>query len=324
MLKDSFGRVIDYMRISVTDRCNLRCRYCMPEGIERKPMAEILSYEEIAFVCARAAELGINRLRITGGEPLVRKDCPALIAMLKQIPGVRQVSLTTNGVLLAENLDALTDAGLDAVNVSLDAMDREQYRMITGMDGSEKVLASIRQAAGKLPVRINCVVQEGFNEDAPVQLAAFAKELPVDVRFIELMPIGAARDLKMVPNAKVLRMLEEVYGPAVPDPGSRGNGPAVYRRMDGFAGRIGFISAVDEKFCDTCNRLRLTSTGELKPCLCYGDVVPLREILRDTEAEKEERIREKIREAVRIKPRAHCFENAAAVTEKRKMNQIGG
>lgn len=324
MLKDSFGRVIDYMRISVTDRCNLRCRYCMPDGLERKPMAEILRYEEIAFVCAQAAALGIDQFRITGGEPLVRKDCPALVAMLKKTPGVRQVCLTTNGVLLADHLDALLDAGLDAVNISLDATDREQYRRITGMDEAERVLASICLAAGKLPVKINCVVQEGINEDAPVLLARLAKDMPVDVRFIELMPIGAADSLRMVPNAEVLRRLEEAYGRTVPDPERRGNGPAVYRRMDGFAGRIGFISAVDEKFCDTCNRLRLTSTGELKPCLCYSDAVPLRDILRDQEAGKEERIREKIREAVRIKPRAHCFENRDGITEKREMNQIGG
>ena len=312
------------MRISVTDRCNLRCRYCMPEGIERVPMAEILTYEEIAFVCARAAELGIDRFRITGGEPLVRMGCEVLAAMLKKTPGVRQVSLTTNGVLLAEHLDALLEAGIDAVNISLDTMDREQYKAITGMDEAERVLASIRLAAGKLPVKINCVVQRGINEDAPVRLAELAREMPVDVRFIELMPIGAARGLQTVPNAEVLRGIEERYGQSMEDPGKRGDGPAVYRRLDGFAGRIGFISAVHGKFCDTCNRLRLTSTGELKPCLCYGDVLPLCEILRDGKPDTEERIREKIREAVRRKPAAHCFENTAAITERREMVRIGG
>ena len=294
MLKDSFGRTIDYMRISVTDRCNLRCGYCMPHGIKQKPMAEILRYEEIAFICAQAAGLGIDRFRITGGEPLVRKNCETLVSMLKRIPGVRQVALTTNGVLLAEQLDALLEAGIDAVNISLDTTDREQYKAITGMDELDRVLASIRLAAGKLPVKINCVVQRGVNEDAPVHLATLARDLPADVRFIELMPIGMAKNLQTVPNAETL------------------------------AGRIGFISAVHGKFCATCNRLRLTSTGELKPCLCYGDVIPLREILRDGEGRKEERIREKIMEAVQSKPMAHCFEHRENITENREMVRIGG
>ena len=324
MLKDSFGRTIDYMRISVTDRCNLRCRYCMPQGIERRPMSEILSYEETAFVCTQAAELGISRFRITGGEPLVRKDCAVLVAMLKRIRGVRQIALTTNGVLLAEQLDALLEAGLDAVNISLDTTDREQYKAITGMDELERVLASVRLAAGKLPVKINCVVQRGVNEDAPVWLTALARNSPVDVRFIELMPIGAAKEMQTVPNAEVLRLIETVYGWTAEDAEKRGNGPAVYRRVAGFTGRIGFISAVHGQFCGTCNRLRLTSTGELKPCLCYGDVIPLREILRDEIGGKEERVREKILEAVKAKPAAHCFDCSGEVTEHRKMVQIGG
>ena len=324
MLKDSIGRTIDYLRISVTDRCNLRCGYCMPHGIEQKPMAEILRYEEIAFICEQAAALGIGRFRITGGEPLVRKHCETLVAMLKGIPGVRQAALTTNGVLLAEKLDALLEAGLDAVNISLDSTDREQYKAITGADELDRVLASVRLAAGKLPVKINCVVQRGVNEDAPVKLAALARELPVDVRFIELMPLGAAKGLQTVPNTETLRLIEEIYGRTAPDHGARGNGPAAYRRLDGFTGRIGFISAVHGKFCGTCNRLRLTSTGELKPCLCYGDVIPLREILRDGEGGKADRVRERIMEAVRSKPTAHCFEHREDITEHREMVSIGG
>ena len=198
MMKDRFGRTINYMRVSVTDRCNLRCRYCMPEVTEHLPMREILTYEEIAFVCAQAAVLGIDQFRITGGEPLVRKDCAALVSMLKGIPGIRRVAMTTNGVLLQEHLEELLEAGLVAVNISLDSTDREQYRAVTGMDELERVLASVRLAAGKLPVKINCVVLRGVNEDAPVNLAALARDLPVDVRFIELMPIGAGKDLESV------------------------------------------------------------------------------------------------------------------------------
>ena len=324
MLKDRYGRTINYMRISVTDRCNLQCRYCMPDVSEHLPMERLLTYEEIAFVCAQAVSLGIDRFRITGGEPLVRKNCETLVALLKQIPGARQVALTTNGVLLGEYLDRLTEAGLDAVNISLDTLDREQYRTITGRDELDRVLDSVRRAAGRLPVKINCVVQKGINEDAPAQLAALARDLPVDVRFIELMPIGAGTELATVPNTQVLAGIEEQYGKTAEDRELRGNGPAVYRRPEGFTGRIGFISAVHGKFCGTCNRLRLTSTGELKPCLCYAETVPLREILRDGDGQKEERIRAGIREAVALKPRAHCFEHREEITEKRGMAEIGG
>ena len=312
------------MRISVTDRCNLRCRYCMPDGIERIPMSDLLSYEEIAFVCRQAADLGIGSFRITGGEPLVRKGCVRLVSMLKETPGVRRVTMTTNGVLLGEHLNGLLDAGLDAVNISLDTLDRGQYKAITGMDELDRVLASIRRAAGKLPVRINCVICREINDDAPGELATLARDLPVDVRFIELMPIGAAKGLETVPNASTLARIEEQYGKTTESPGGDGDGPAVYRRADGFTGRIGFISAMHGKFCAACNRLRLTSVGELKPCLCYADTVPLREILRDGAADKEERIREKIREAVRLKPQAHCFERRENVTEEKEMVRIGG
>ena len=324
MMKDRFGRTIDYMRISITDRCNLRCRYCMPGGIESLPMKDLLTYEEIAFVCTQAAGLGIDRFRITGGEPLVRKGCAGLVSMMRKIPGVSRIAMTTNGVLLGEHLEELLDAGLDAVNISLDTLDRAEYKAITGADELDRVLDSIHLAAGKLPVKINCVIYNGINDNAPAALAALARDLPVDVRFIELMPVGAAKGLKTVPNASVLDAVEERYGKTEEDPEPRGSGPAVYRRPDGFTGRIGFISAVHGKFCRECNRLRLTSVGELKPCLCYADSVPLREILRDGETDREERIREKIREAVERKPREHCFENKADVTESRKMSQIGG
>lgn len=323
-MRDRFGRTIDYLRVSVTDRCNLRCRYCMPDGIRKTDMAELLTYEEIAFVCGQAARLGIRRVKLTGGEPLVRKDCPVLVSMLKKIPGLEQVTLTTNGVLLGTYLEALLAAGLDAVNVSLDTTDREQYRRITGADELERVLAAVGAAAGRLPVKINCVVLRGMNEDAPVSLAAMARELPVDVRFIERMPLGAGEQQEAVSNAEVLAMIEERYGKTVPDDRAHGNGPAVYRRAEGFRGSIGFISAVHGTFCDHCNRLRLLSTGDLKPCLCYGESIGLKEILRDGGEDREERIREKILEAVRKKPERHCFENPEDVTERRTMGQIGG
>ena len=284
----------------------------------------MLSLDELMTVCRQAAALGINRFKITGGEPLMREDCTELIRRLRQMTGTEQVTMTTNGVLLAENLDALLAAGLDAVNISLDTLDREQYRAITGRDELERVLQAVRLAAGKLPVKINCVVQRGVNEDAPVRLAALARDLPLDVRFIERMPIGAGENRESAANTEVLKKLEEVYGPAGPDEAEHGNGPAFYRRPEGFAGSIGFISAVHGKFCEGCNRLRLTATGDLKPCLCYADVIPLREILRDNGPCREERIREKIRQAVMAKPQMHCFEKSEQITEKKRMVQIGG
>ena len=323
-MKDRFGRTINYMRISITDRCNLRCTYCLPDGITCVPMQELLSYEEIAVVCAQAVFLGISRFKITGGEPLVRRDCVSLVSMLRNIKGVEQVTLTTNGVLLGEHLEELMAGGISAVNISLDTMDHEQYRAITGSDELDRVLSAIRMAAGRLPVKINCVVQSGVNEDAPLYLAMLAREMPVDVRFIEMMPIGAGRMQKTVPNGMIQNRLEEKYGKSLPDETIHGNGPAVYRRFEGFTGSIGFISAMHGKFCSSCNRLRLTSTGDLKPCLCYGDVIPLRDILRDGEPERDKRIREKLKEAVAAKPQMHCFEKSEDITEQKRMAQIGG
>ena len=234
------------------------------------------------------------------------------------------MTLTTNGVLLGEYLEELLQAGLDAVNISLDTMDRDRFLAITGRDELDRVLTSIHNCAGRLPVKVNCVVQSGVNEDAPVQLALLAKELPVDVRFIEMMPIGSGKTKPTVPNASVLAQIEAAYGKSVPDETVHGNGPAVYRRLKGFTGSIGFISAVHGKFCSECNRIRLTSTGDLKPCLCYADVIPLRATLRDGKPGKDQRIRRKLEEAIASKPRMHCFEHEQEITETRKMAQIGG
>ncbi len=312
------------MRISITDRCNLRCTYCMPDEIRCMPMEELLTYEEITDICEQAAALGIDRFKITGGEPLVRRDCAGLIAMVKRTPGVRQVTMTTNGVTLNDHLDELLNAGLDAVNISLDTLDRDRYKAITRRDELDRVLASIHAAAGRLPVKINCVVQRGVNEDSPAELARLARELPVDVRFIEMMPVGAGRSQESVPNEQVRKKIEEAYGAMTEDNTVHGNGPAVYCRPEDFCGSIGFISAMHGKFCASCNRLRLTSTGDLKPCLCYADVIPLKGILRDGAGNREARIREKIKEAVMAKPGMHCFEHSGEITEHKRMAQIGG
>lgn len=323
---DNRGRTIDYMRVSLTDRCNLRCRYCMPNGIQLVSMEEILTYEEIELICRAAAKVGIRKLKITGGEPLVRLGCTELIGRLKQIPGIEQVTMTTNGVLLAGYMEELLKNGLDAVNISLDTLDRETYCQITGRDELFSVLEGIESAVSAgLPVKINAVLQKGINDKEWNELARFAKDRPVDVRFIEMMPIGYGKEYETISNESLIEQFKGMYGEIKKDDRIHGNGPAVYYQIPGYEGSIGFISAIHGKFCHTCNRIRLTSSGKLKPCLCYEDSVDLMGILRDKEKNgKEGRLQEAVARAVRMKPEAHCFENYKDITENRKMVQIGG
>ncbi len=333
-MQDFYGRSIDYMRVSITDRCNLRCRYCMPDDIQLDQMKEILTYEEIEEICRAAAELGIRKLKVTGGEPLVRKGCPKLIGRLKQIPGIEQVTLTTNGVLLKKYLPELQKNGIDAVNVSLDTLDREHYAQITGQDVLEDVQEGIRLAVEKgIRVKINSVLIPGLNEGSWEELIRMAEEYPVDVRFIEMMPIGYGKAYRAVDNGTLLRQLQDHYPDIRPDGKTHGNGPAVYYYIPGFQGSIGFISAVHGRFCGSCNRIRLTSMGNCKPCLCYEDSVDLRRILRgesegsETEgaqAVRRELLLDGIRQAISMKPKQHCFEALSHITEVKQMVQIGG
>lgn len=320
---DQFGRTIDYMRVSVTDRCNLRCRYCMPDGVELVPMRDILTYEEIGEICAAGAELGIRKLKITGGEPLVRRGCPELIASLKAIPGVEQVTMTTNGVLLGQHLPALLSAGLDAVNISLDTLDRERYQTITGRDMLPSVLESLDAAlAAGLKTKINVVLQQGMNDDEWLSLAALAEDRPLDVRFIEMMPIGFGREIRGVSNRTLRAALEERCPGLSEDDGVHGNGPAAYVRVPGWRGSVGFISAIHGKFCGGCNRVRLTARGRLKPCLCYGETTDLLPLLRA--GVPREGLKEAMEKAIYGKPREHCFEDLERVTETARMASIGG
>lgn len=319
---DAAGRTIDYMRISITDRCNLRCRYCMPDGITQVAMSEILTYEEIRKVCMLAAELGIRKIKITGGEPLVRKGCVDLIRMIKEIPGITQVTMTTNGVLLKENLEALKRAGLDGINISLDTLDYEKYYKITGTDACGTVLEAVKAAAESgMRTKVNSVLQDAGDRQEWRPLIRLAEKNPVDVRFIELMPIGCGKKNTGVSNLELLEDMKKAYPDIRKDTRIHGNGPAVYYQIPGFEGSIGFISAMHGKFCSTCNRIRLTSTGDLKPCLCYGDTYPLRELLRGG---ADDEIREQIKKAIENKPAAHCFEEPGAITEAHQMAQIGG
>lgn len=319
---DAVGRTIDYMRISITDRCNLRCRYCMPDGIKQVSMSEILTYEEIRKVCILAAELGIRKIKITGGEPLVRKGCADLIGMIKNIPGITQVTMTTNGVLLQDNLETLKKAGLDGINISLDTLDREKYQAITGTDACETVRQAVAASAESgIRTKVNAVLQNASDREDWKALITLAEDLPVDVRFIELMPIGYGKKNTGVSNMELLEEIRNVYPDIREDDRVHGNGPAVYYQISGFAGCIGFISAMHGKFCKTCNRIRLTSTGDLKPCLCYGDTYPLKDLLRNG---TDEEIRKRIKRAIEQKPAAHCFEEPGAITEAHQMAQIGG
>ena len=321
---DRYGRKIDYLRISVTDRCNLRCRYCMPEVTSAVRHDDILRYEEILRICRAAAELGITKFKVTGGEPLVRAGCTDFIAALKAQRGTQQVTLTTNGLLLEQNLDALSAAGLDGVNISFDTPDNARFRRITGYtgDGADTLLHVFEACCAKgLKTKINAVLLEETEADAPA-LAAIAEALPVDVRFIELMPIGFGTTMRRVCPDDILAVLQERWFDLAPTDEKRGNGPAHYYKSAALLGRIGFIDAVSHKFCAECNRVRLTSTGQLKPCLCYADTADLRALIRGGCTDDE--LRGALKSAVYNKPRAHCFDTNDSVTEKHIMSQIGG
>ena len=323
-MRDALGREINYMRLSVTDRCNLRCRYCMPaEGVPPTAHGDILRYEELLRVAQAASPLGIDRFKVTGGEPLVRRGITDFIRSLKSLPGVRQVTLTTNGLLLPSLLDGLLDAGLDAINISLDTRDNAQYQFITrSSHTADEVLHTIRLCAGRLPTKINAVL---LPETAAqlIPLARLAEELPVDVRFIERMPLGAA-DIGAAESVhrEVIDRLRAVWPDLAPVQERRGNGPARYYASSGLRGCIGLIEAVSHAFCASCNRVRLTSTGLLKPCLCYETGSDLKPLLRG--GADDAALRDAIEQAVRGKPAAHCFAERQAVTERKSMNQIGG
>lgn len=339
-MKDQFGRTIDYMRISITDRCNLRCRYCMPHGIVSVPMKEIMTMEEIARIAAAAATLGIRKIKVTGGEPLVRKGCCCLIGMLKAVPGIEQVTMTTNGILLEQYLEELLAAGIDGINISLDTLDPELYRAVTGGGDLTPVLRSIRDLAEhtNVPVKLNAVSLNlkaaaekfGCRYEGPgwTELLSLAKTLPVDVRFIEMMPIGYGKGFETISHEALLAQLKEKYPELKPDSRIHGNGPAVYYQIPGYRGSVGLISAIHGKFCGSCNRVRLTAQGFLKSCLSFDSGEDLREILRDTgimtEVEREERLLAALKRGIGKKPMAHCFEHPEEMTERRDMVQIGG
>ncbi len=317
---DCHGREINYMRISITDKCNLRCRYCMPEGVTLTSMSELLSYEEIVSVCQQAVSLGITRFKVTGGEPLVRRDADRLVAMIKEIPGVEQVTLTTNGILLEDYAHKLKAAGVDGINVSLDTLNPDKFCEITGFDALERVLKGIDAAleAG-LSVKLNSVLTKD-NADYKA-LIAYAGKKGIVLRFIEMMPIGYGKEQEGISNQWLLEELEKEYGRLEIISGELGNGPAVYYGLPGKNVIIGFISAIHGKFCDSCNRIRMTAMGEIKPCLCFEKSISIKEPLRVGNMDD---VKARLVWSISQKPYSHCFEEIEKITEEKKMVQIGG
>ena len=319
---DSYGRLIDYLRISVTDRCNMRCVYCMPEeGVDKLPHCDILTYDEIIRTVRIASSIGIKKIKITGGEPLVRKGVTSLIGELKNLPGIEQVTLTTNGTLLEENLDSLIAAGVDGINISIDSPDPRGYLRCTRRDMLPDALAGLHAATERgLNVKVNCVPIA--SDEELVELAAIARDSSVQVRFIEIMPLGEGKRFPLRTEDELISLLERTYGaPGAPGKVS-GNGPARYISFEGFRGNIGFISAISHKFCSSCNRLRLTADGYIKTCLQFDSGCFLRDILRD--GTDDDTIRETLIRAVYEKPRCHEFLLEEKNADIRLMSQIGG
>jgi GTP 3',8-cyclase len=328
-LSDSFQRPINYLRVSVTDRCNLRCIYCMPEeGVGWMHHNDILSYEELLTIIRAAAEMGITRVRITGGEPLVRLGIVDFVRMVARIPGMEDISMTTNGIFLAKYAAELKQAGLDRVNVSLDTLKPEKFKQVCrGVDkGADisQVLAGIEaaRAVGLNPVKINMVVMAGMNDDEILDFARKTIDQEWHVRFIELMPYTGhnGQTPAGLSSREVKRHLDPL-GRMEPYKHERGNGPAKYYRFPGAKGTVGFITAISEHFCVSCNRLRLTADGKLRPCLMSETMIDLRGPLRS--GISSDQLKELIRQAVNAKPMGHHLIEGKRPND-RPFCQVGG
>lgn len=318
-MRDQYGREINYLRISLTDRCNLRCCYCRPEVTQQLDHSEILTYEEILAVCRAAASLGIRRFKVTGGEPLLRRDCVFFLRKLKQLAGCGKVTLTTNGILLPEVLPELVRLGMDGINISLDTLDRQRYVQITGADRLDEVISAVSQAcAAGIKVKLNCVPLQDTSEAELLELVTFAQKLQVPLRFIELMPLSCNNAVQGLSGSEIRSRLTAAGFTLTPDKTIYGGGPAVYYRLDGKT-PVGFIEPLHGKFCSCCNRIRLTAAGYLKTCLYGHSGVDLRELLRS--GADAAVLRQALVQAVSQKPRGHDFEHAPAAFT---MNEIGG
>lgn len=318
-MRDSFGREINYLRISVTDLCNLRCQYCMPEdGVCKVEHDDILTLEEFYTITKVFAELGITKVRITGGEPLVKRGIVDFVKKIKSLEQIKEVSMTTNGMLLGDYAQELKDAGLDRVNISLDTLDPKKYAEITRNGDLSKVLYAIEESkrVGLLPIKINAVLMDGFNIDEIPDLVELTRNDPIDVRFIELMPIGEVlkmEDAKTVGGDIVLEKVKGLKEVERDDPSS----PANYYQLEGAKGKVGIIRPITCKFCADCNRVRLTSKGFLKLCLHSSNDIDLKPYMHD-----EEKLKEFLKEAILEKPEEHHLEEGQYVDTS--MSKIGG
>jgi len=325
-LIDTFGRVHNNLRISVTDRCNLRCTYCMPEEVTFMDRAELLSFEEIAAFVRIAAPLGVDKIRLTGGEPLLRRDLPRLVEMLREIEGIRDIGLTTNGMLLDAQAQALYDAGLRRINISLDTLDPARFRQLARRDGLDKVIEGIHAArrAGFEPIKINAVSIRGITEHEVVALAQFARTHGLEMRFIEYMPIGAdqwERD-KVYFAHEILEQLEREVAPLVPVEDYDPRAPAMEFRYTDGGGRVGIIASISRPFCMSCNRIRLTADGKLRNCLFALDEVDVKHMLRG--GASAEAIAGVIRGNVHAKWEGHEINTSRFIKPLRTMHAIGG
>lgn len=323
-MKDKFGREIDYLRVSVTDNCNLRCIYCMDEKDNKfLQKNEKLTDDEIYRVVKESANLGIKKVRITGGEPLVRPGITKLISKINSITGIEEIYLTTNGILLADMLDELYQNGLKGVNISLDSLKEDRFNKLTRLGNLNKVLQAIDKAISLgIKVKLNTVIVNDINKDEVIDFVNLTKEKAIDVRFIELMPIGIAVNYKGATNEEILKIINDNYSDYEEIVRSKSGGPATYIRVKGAKGKIGFISAMSNCFCEECNRIRLTPEGFLKQCLHFDYGIDLKSRLR--EGISDEELSKLISNNIYDKPEKHLFLENSDHKELKFMNQIGG
>lgn len=327
MLLDPFRRKINYLRISITDRCNLRCRYCMPEqGVPLIPHGEILTYEEILRIVHVFAMEGISKVRLTGGEPLVRKGIVDFVSSLSQIKEIKDLSLTTNGILLREFAQDLKNAGLKRINVSLDSLKKEKFYQITRKDNFERVWAGIEESlrVGLSPIKINMVAIKGLNDDEIESFAQLTLALPLVVRYIEYMPSNNGEDWResnILTIPQIKNRLDKM-GNFIPIPSDRWDGPAKRFRMEGALGEIGLIGAVSSHFCDDCNRLRLTPDGKIRTCLFSDEEIDVKELIRNGGSDRD--LKDQLLVALMKKPERHSINKHQFKKCQRNMSAIGG
>jgi len=325
-MHDTFGRRLHYLRVSLTDACNLRCVYCMPEDITFRPAATLLQDDEILTLVKVAASLGVDKVRLTGGEPTIRRGVVELVRAISAIPGIQRIAMTTNGIRLGELAGPLADAGLCQVNVSIDSLQPDRFHRITRRGDLDDVWRGIdaAQAVGMDPIKLNCVVTRGFNDDEVSDLAKLTLVNPWEIRFIELMPLGSVATFQqdqVVPSAETRQRIESELGPLTLESGHNGHDPAKHYRLAGARGRLGFISSVTEPFCSGCNRLRLTADGRLRLCLLRDDEADLMTPLRA--GADFATLRRMMAEAAFRKPWGHRLEEHD-IAKSREMSQIGG